>query len=113
MPKARAGQMDWIELTTSSHFVYLPMLLRAIGTVHSALPPDTAPTPARVQGLELSGYQVAAGDGQVYTIPAALPPVPVGAFVLIYYRHGADDYDFGLTYPNCTIRWHSQCVSVT
>jgi hypothetical protein len=47
--------------------------------------------------VDIVGYDVANATDNTYTIPAALPPVPVGAFVVILYDglgSAADDYDF-------------------
>ncbi len=46
--------------------------------------------------LDVSGWQVSDQDGNNYIIPAALPPLPPGAFVLIHFDGlgpAADDYD--------------------
>ncbi len=45
-----------------------------------------------------SGWVLTDLDGDNYTLPVALPPVPAGAFVLVYFDGlgpGSDDYDFG------------------
>jgi len=47
---------------------------------------------------DISGYVLTDEDGNDYTIPAALPSVPLGAFVLVYFDElgsAANDYDFG------------------
>ncbi len=63
-----AGQSEWVELINGG-------------------------TAAR----SLRGYRVSDEDGNEYRIPAALPPVPAGAFVVIVFDgqgSAADDYDF-------------------
>jgi len=69
MPKAASGEAEWVELYN--------------------------PGPEVVQ---VDGYQITDLDGNPYAIPAALPAVPVGAFVLVLFDgvdKGSNDYDFG------------------
>lgn len=47
---------------------------------------------------EVSGYVLTDEDGNDYMIPETLPPVPPGAFVVVYFDglgNAADDIDFG------------------
>ena len=48
--------------------------------------------------VHLAGYRLTDEDGNWYRIPAALPPVPAGAFVVVVFDgqgSGADDLNFG------------------
>jgi formylglycine-generating enzyme required for sulfatase activity len=48
--------------------------------------------------LNIAGFGLTDEDGAWYRIPAALPPVPAGAFVVVVFdgqSSGADDLDFG------------------
>jgi len=48
--------------------------------------------------VDISDYSITDEDGNWYSIPDALPPVPCGAFVVVIFDgagSGSDDYDFG------------------
>lgn len=96
MPRPVAGQHDWVELhyPRAPFTLYLPTIQRGSG--RPAAGPEAAPAVATL-GADIRGWQVGDEDDHNYTIPAALPPVPMGAFVLIYFDGlgpGQDDYDF-------------------
>ncbi|MBS3784632.1 MAG: C39 family peptidase, partial [Anaerolineae bacterium] len=95
MPKEDTGEYEWVELKVGGVYrVYLPLVLRS--SAGGALSARSSFGPARVAaaGADLSGYQVTDEDGNTFTIPEELPPVPPGAFVLIVFGAGTDDYDF-------------------
>ncbi len=96
MPKADVGEYEWVELTTAADTfrVYLPVVLRACTGGTFAGSASSSSISLASDGMDLSGYQITDEDGNVFTIPAELPPVPPGAFVLIIFEEGVDDYDF-------------------
>ncbi|HEY66199.1 MAG TPA: VWA domain-containing protein [Caldilineae bacterium] len=100
-PNPSPGQYEWVELYRSrvSFDLFFPRVLRTSSggagiemeraVQRSGLSPRAA--------LDISGWQISDQDGNIYTIPDALPPVPQDAFVLIYFDGTgpeADDYDF-------------------
>lgn len=103
-----AGQHQWVELHRSgpaARLIYLPLVLKAAGQAAAveaaAVPPDmnamTEAAPAASPDPDISGWQVSNQSGGNYTIPAALPPVPPGAFILIRFDGQAadkNDYSF-------------------
>jgi len=100
MPKPGTGEYEWVELIALSagpeHVVYLPIVLKVFSASGASVGSGMAGlTEGLSSGINLAGYEVTDEDGNTYTIPGALPPVPVGAFVLIYFGDGTDDYDFG------------------
>jgi hypothetical protein len=96
MPKPDVGEYEWVELLVPRvYFVYLPVVLRGFpsgGGVGSGL---VGLAGAASSDVDLHGYEITDEDGNTYAIPSELPPVPQGAFVLIYFSEGTDDYDFG------------------
>jgi len=93
-PRPAPGGHDWVEL----HRARAPF-------VHylAVLPKGAAAAVAGVSRAEpladpdISGWQISDQDGHNYTIPAALPPAPVGAFIVVHFDGlgpGADDYSF-------------------
>lgn len=100
-PASGAGNPAWVELAIeheraqAQHTLYLPLIWRAAPSGAEAAAPDAASGPTTV---ELSGWQVSDEDGNQYTIPDALPPVPLSGILVILFDGqgaGADDYDFG------------------
>ncbi|NOZ28107.1 MAG: VWA domain-containing protein [Chloroflexi bacterium] len=100
-PNPSSGQHEWVELYRPrvSYDIFFPRFLNAAsggasaGSVRSS---RGVGSPLRT-ALDISGWQISDQDGHSYTIPDALPPVPQGAFVLIYFDGagpGADDYNF-------------------
>ncbi len=95
MPRPVYGQHDWIEL-------YRPRT--AFVQFHPLVFPGSAGGYTRIgdhsiapSGLDIRGWIITDRENHVYTIPEALPPVPVDAYVLIYFDGlgpAADDYDF-------------------
>ncbi|MCD6345660.1 MAG: VWA domain-containing protein [Anaerolineae bacterium] len=94
MPKPGTGEYEWVELTNRVYHVYLPLVLKGFGGGGMSRLSLVGPTGGVSAGVELDGYEITDEDGNIYTIPTALPPVPSGAFVLIYFGEGTDDYDF-------------------
>jgi Mg-chelatase subunit ChlD len=96
-PISGTTQPAWVEIAIDGQYrIYLPLILN---NAASSLASDMHQPQATsaIPGLELSGYQVSDEDGNNYTIPAALPPVPLDARVLIIFDGqgaGVDDYDF-------------------
>lgn len=95
---------EWVELLNlgGGHSVYMPLLLhnyrpgRAMASLSQEPPLDAVAQAG--SGLDISGWQVGDEDGNVYTIPASLGPLPIGGYVQILFDGqgpGADDYDFG------------------
>ncbi|MCD6555134.1 MAG: lamin tail domain-containing protein, partial [Anaerolineae bacterium] len=95
MPKPEAGNYEWVELINRTYRIHLPVVLKGF-TSSATLTAEhgAAPLAALSAGADLDGYQITDEDEHVYTIPSALPPVPPGALVLIYFGDGTDDYDF-------------------
>jgi len=97
MPTADSGQYEWVELYNSFPFytLYLPLVIKNYsGSQAAQSVPSGAIAPL---GVNTAGWQVSDEDGNVYTIPSALPPVPPRAYVLIYFDGlgpAYDDYDF-------------------
>ncbi|MCE7985228.1 MAG: VWA domain-containing protein [Caldilinea sp. CFX5] len=93
MPKAATGMVEWIELHNTEPFVgklYLPFIARAAtssanAAAESSVTADAAPALVAGAAVAISGWQVLNKAGLLYTIPAALPPVPGGGFVIIYF----------------------------
>lgn len=97
MPRPGTGEQQWIELHRErvNYTLYLPLVLRSGAGARWTTP--LALTSPVVADPDISGWQVSNQSGGNYTIPAALPPVPSNAFVLIYFDGqgpAADDYDF-------------------
>ena len=94
-----SGQHQWVELYrpgTQYGLLYLPLVLKGSGQVGQSAGAAASPSPAAEPNPDISGWQVSNQSGGNYTIPDALPPVPPGCFVLIYFDGlgpGADDYD--------------------
>ena len=104
-PIPTGGGHEWVELVSmgGGSAVYLPLIVRnyrpGAGSAARSAPASTGEASAPLAGgLDISGWQVSDEDGNAYTIPGALGPVPRGAYVLILFDGkgpGADDYDFG------------------
>jgi Mg-chelatase subunit ChlD len=93
-PKPDTGEVEWVELTTRVYRIYLPIVLKGSSGGSVVGLGSVGPIRGMAVGADLTGYEVTDEDGNIYAIPSALPPVPPGAFVLIYFGDGADDYDF-------------------
>ncbi len=89
---------EWVELLVENaltHRVFVPILSKA--------PPATPaseigepPIPQLVDTFNMQSWQVSNDAGQSYTLPAALPALPIGTRVRIYFDGtgtAADDYD--------------------
>lgn len=100
MPKPEDGDFEWVELYNPEILlVYLPLVLRNTSPALAVHESDLAQTGAQSTfgSVDISGWQVTDEDGNVYTIPDALPPVPPDAYVLVLFdglSSTADDYDF-------------------
>jgi regulation of enolase protein 1 (concanavalin A-like superfamily) len=102
------ADFEWLRVDELCSRLFLPVGLKGYAPVGRLLINEVMPQPA-VGGsewvellnvgpgpLDLGGYQVSDEDGNVYTIPSALPSVPRDGLVLIYFDGqgaGADDYD--------------------
>ncbi|HRW04835.1 MAG TPA: VWA domain-containing protein [Caldilineaceae bacterium] len=90
MPKAAGGAPEWIELRNTAPFIadtYLPIINKNTSTTSAATAStDGIVANALVEGasVTIAGWQLTDKDGLLYTIPAGLPPVPAGGYVLIY-----------------------------
>jgi hypothetical protein len=98
MPRPGAGQHQWVELHRErvQYTLFLPLVLRS-GTGALLAASATAALPQAAADPDISGWQVSNQSGGIYTIPAALPPVPSNAYILIYFDGlgpAADDTDF-------------------
>ena len=94
MPKAEAGQPEWVELYNDMSVIYLPLVMKSYSTQAARYAPAAINAGA---GVSIAGWQVSDEDGHIYTVPITLPPVPPKAYVLIYFdgKDAAyDDYDF-------------------
>lgn len=99
MSRPTAGGHDWVELQYAGgpFTLYLPILPKNAGQLAAAASEPAGAPPQAQPDLDISGWQVSDEDGNSYTLPAALPPIPRRAFVLIYFDGlgpAADDYDF-------------------
>ncbi|MFC2015855.1 SUMF1/EgtB/PvdO family nonheme iron enzyme [Chloroflexota bacterium] len=102
MPKPEEGAFEWVELYNASsyHSMYLPLVTRnsSGAAVSAALGAPLSPLSMRVTAIhDISGWQVADEDGNIYSIPDALPAVPPEAYILVVFDGlgpAADDYDF-------------------
>jgi hypothetical protein len=88
-----ASGAEWVEVTRPTHQVFLPLILRnftgggiALGRVQ--------PSASAANGLDLAGYELTDEDGNTFTIPDALPPLPLNGFVVIRFGAGTDETDF-------------------
>jgi len=100
LPNPSPGQHQWVELCrpgTPQSSIYLPVVLTDAGSLaYVSAPPADGQVNAR-EDPDISGWQVTNKKGQSYSVPDALPPVPEGAFVLIYFDGAGpetDDYSF-------------------
>jgi hypothetical protein len=96
MPIPAPGGHDWVELlhVRAPYTLYLPSAGQHAAS--QTAPQFPASSFQSLASSPISGWQLGDGDGNFYTIPAALPPVPVGARVLVHFDGlgpGADDYD--------------------
>jgi Mg-chelatase subunit ChlD len=98
LPAPLPGSQEWVELYHGGgHLVYLPAVARNSSGSATVSGAQEGVSPAAGSALEISGWQVSDQDGHNYTIPDALPPVPLNGYVLIYFDGqgaGADDYNF-------------------
>lgn len=96
---------EWVELFNDSQLpypIYVPIAGKATGErapVGASLHPSSTGEIAAVAkpATDISGWQLGNDDDRWYTIPDALPPVPYGARVRIYFDGTGpanDDYDF-------------------
>lgn len=101
MPKAEAGKPEWVELAFVAagpeHVLYLPILFKEFapggGAISAGLSGVAQVSSGESTSVDLSGYEITDEDGNLYALPQELPPVPPGAFVLIYFGEGTNDYD--------------------
>lgn len=94
-PAPQEGEYEWVELAASLHTVYLPLALKNTTDASDLMASSTTAAASGI--VDISGWQITDEDGNIYTIPDALPPLPVNAYVLIYFDgqgEAADDYDF-------------------
>jgi hypothetical protein len=98
LPRPAAGQPQWVELRRpGNRLIFLPLVLKNAGSVIAVPQPLSEGQISGAADPDISGWQVTNKAGQSYTIPDALPAVPQGAFVLIYFDGtgpAADDYSF-------------------
>ncbi len=95
-----AGQHQWVELSAvgTNYLLYLPLVMKGSGPVAGSAATPSFVAPTAESGPDISGWQVSNQSGGNYTIPAALPGIPPGCFVVIYFDGlgpAADDYSFG------------------
>ena len=94
-PIAAPGGYEWVELRCWDYpRVFIPLLLRASGGggggAHDALA-----SAAAANLYDISGWELTDEDGNTYEIPEALPPLPPGGYVVVYFDGqgpGSDDY---------------------
>lgn len=92
MPKAATGAVEWIELHNTEPFIaeiYLPIIRNDSSNSTGAADESVGqlPTPSSLvagEPVAIGGWQLTSQAGLLYTIPADLPPVPPGGYVLIY-----------------------------
>lgn len=95
LPNPTSGP-EWVELFNDSQLIYkiyIPLMTRG---------QDDAPSGGVVKAgngpaTNIAGWQLGNDDGNWYTIPGELPPVPYGAKVKIYFDGAGptnNDYDF-------------------
>ncbi len=96
MPRPSSGGHDWVELhrARASFVHFLPVLSKRAGANAAA---ESVSLAEPFADPDISGWQISDQDDHNYTIPAALPPAPVGTFIVIHFDGlgpGADDYSF-------------------
>jgi hypothetical protein len=93
-PAAAPGKPAWIELAVDAQQIFLPLIARnsSAATSSNSASDETVP-PAVASSAH--GSFVLTFNGQTYALPAALPPVPPNAFVVVVIGvTGTDDLDF-------------------
>ena len=93
-PAAAPGKPAWIELAVDAQQIFLPLIARnsSAATPSNSASDETLP-PAVASSTH--GSFVLTFNGQTYALPAALPPVPPNAFVVVVIGvTGTDDLDF-------------------
>jgi hypothetical protein len=99
LPHPPSGQHQWVELHrpgAPQYLNYLPLAMKGADAFAHSAPAAGAPLSTQADP-DISGWQITNKAGGSYTIPEALPPVPEGAFVLIYFDGAgpaSDDYSF-------------------
>ena len=99
-PVSAPDNPAWLEIGLPINRVYLPAVMSGLTGGLGLQAVDTGvsrSTAASLPGVALNGWQISDEDANDYTIPAALPPLPPGAkLVLVFDGLGpaADDYDF-------------------
>jgi Mg-chelatase subunit ChlD len=103
MPKAATGGFEWVEIWNTAPFyeVFLPSVLRlptgaGIRSESAGVPTPRTTSAVLERSVDISGWEITDGEGSVYTIPDALPPMRPMAFVRVIFDgqgSSANDYD--------------------
>ena len=102
MPKPDGSGVEWIELyyfdpAVSFQYQFFPAISKQGITAAQGAATGPAASASAAADIDISGWQLVDAGGVIYTIPAALPPVPPGHFVVIYFDGlgaAADHYGF-------------------
>ena len=97
LPLNPVGESQWVELYYPNYPAFLPAVQRDedVRTQEVTDPAhDTALIPP---DISLSGWRLVDKNGEAYTIPVDLQPIPPGTYLVIYYDGlgpAQDDHDF-------------------
>ncbi|MBI3960602.1 MAG: hypothetical protein HY328_17465, partial [Chloroflexi bacterium] len=95
MPLVQQGKFQWVELFNNSASLFLPLVSGA-ETEGEQAASGYARNAAGATVGNLSGWQISAGSGAIYTFPDGLPTLPPQTFVLVYFDglgETANEYD--------------------
>ncbi|MEZ4640395.1 MAG: VWA domain-containing protein [Caldilineaceae bacterium] len=96
MPKPAAEGAAWVELYVgATPDVTMNLYLPTIAGIPAESAASTAQA-ASTAAIDLSGWQISNEDGQIYTLPAEVPALNEGIYVLVYFDGqgaAANDYD--------------------
>ena len=87
-PAPLQDHYEWVELYRGGSFeVYLPLVLKDshMGSPSFSTPGESGRIDNDLSTYDISGWKISDEDGNVFTIPEALPAIPPGGYVLIYF----------------------------
>lgn len=96
-PFSSGGNPAWVEIGMQLNQLFLPLVSKTAATSAQAEAVAGASSATALPSYSLSGWQVSDEDGNNYTIPPALAPMPANAILVILFDGlgpAGDDYDF-------------------